>query len=189
MLTKTFRRCPYCSKEFLARRRTHYICDAMECKRVAMREYVAAYRKRHVEKIREYRPNADRVRENKARYRRKHLAKLREYQRRYRKKHPEKGYEQQARHEKKYPGRRNGRKRNRLTELRELQLFNLVQPNMTSPYLTCKEAAEYLRTTEQGIYSLVKRRRLRPLPGRPGRLLFTREILDSYLTGKPKRKP
>jgi excisionase family DNA binding protein len=50
-----------------------------------------------------------------------------------------------------------------------------------SPYLTAPEAAAYLRTTVQGIYSLVKRRRVFPMPGRPGRLLFTREALDRYL--------
>jgi excisionase family DNA binding protein len=54
-------------------------------------------------------------------------------------------------------------------------------PERISPYLTVAEAAEYLRTTVQGIYSLVKRRRLKPMPGRPGRLLFTREALDGYL--------
>ena len=43
-----------------------------------------------------------------------------------------------------------------------------------SPYLTAVEAAEYLRTTVQGIYSLVKRGKIQPMPGRPGRLLFTR---------------
>ena len=52
---------------------------------------------------------------------------------------------------------------------------------VVSPYLTVPEAAVYLRTTIQGIYSLVKRRRLFPMPGRPGRLLFTREALDRYL--------
>lgn len=57
-----------------------------------------------------------------------------------------------------------------------------VQP--ASPYLTVSEAAAYLRTTAQGVYSLVKRRKLKPMPGRPGRLLFTREALDRYLTGK-----
>jgi excisionase family DNA binding protein len=56
-----------------------------------------------------------------------------------------------------------------------------------SPYLTAEEAAAYLRTTVQGIYSLVKRQKLRPMPGRPGRLLFTRETLDKYLSGKPGR--
>ena len=55
---------------------------------------------------------------------------------------------------------------------------------ITSPYLTAGEAAGYLRTTVQGIYSLVKRGKLRPLPGRPGRLLFTREALDKYLNAK-----
>ena len=56
-----------------------------------------------------------------------------------------------------------------------------------SPYLTAGEAAAYIRSTVQGIYSLVKRRKLYPLPGRPGRLLFTREALDRYLTGKSRR--
>lgn len=56
-----------------------------------------------------------------------------------------------------------------------------------SPYLIVSEAAEYLRTTAQGIYSLVKRRKIKPMPGRPGRLLFTREALDRYLDGKAGR--
>ncbi len=50
-----------------------------------------------------------------------------------------------------------------------------------SPYLTCEEAAVYLRTTKQGVYALVKRGRVKPMPGRPGRLLFTRESLYKYL--------
>lgn len=50
-----------------------------------------------------------------------------------------------------------------------------------SPYMTAVEAGEYLRTTVQGIYSLVKRGKLHPMPGRPGRLLFTRPALDRYL--------
>jgi len=59
-------------------------------------------------------------------------------------------------------------------------------PAPASPYLTAVEAAAYLRTTVQGVYSLVKRRRLRPMPGRPGRLLFTRAALDQYLTARPR---
>lgn len=55
---------------------------------------------------------------------------------------------------------------------------------VASPYLTAAEAAAYLRTTLHGIYSLVKRGRLRPMPGRPGRLLFTREALDHYLISR-----
>lgn len=55
-----------------------------------------------------------------------------------------------------------------------------------SPYLTVDEAAAYLRTTAQGVYSLVKRMKITPMPGRPGRLLFTREELDRYLRGKFK---
>jgi excisionase family DNA binding protein len=61
-----------------------------------------------------------------------------------------------------------------------------TNPN-ASPYLTVGEAAAYLRTTAQGVYSLVKRRKVRPMPGRPGRLLFTREALDRYLCGKAAR--
>ncbi len=49
-----------------------------------------------------------------------------------------------------------------------------------SPYYTGAEAALYLRTTIQGIYSLVKRGRLKPMPG-SGKLLFTREALDACL--------
>ena len=56
-----------------------------------------------------------------------------------------------------------------------------------SPYLTTAASAAYLRTTVQGVYSLVKRRRLRPMPGRPGRLLFTRDALDRYLNGTFRR--
>lgn len=56
--------------------------------------------------------------------------------------------------------------------------------SMKSPYLVAKEAAAYLRTTIQGIYSLVKRGRLKPMPGRPGRLLFTREALENYLNSR-----
>jgi excisionase family DNA binding protein len=55
-------------------------------------------------------------------------------------------------------------------------------PSVVSPYLTAPEAAKYLRTTVQGIYSLVKRRRIHPMPGRPGRLLFTRPALDRFLS-------
>jgi len=52
--------------------------------------------------------------------------------------------------------------------------------SLVSPYLTCSEAAAYLRTTAQGIYALVKRGRLHPMPG-SGKLLFTREGLDRCL--------
>ena len=55
-----------------------------------------------------------------------------------------------------------------------------------SPYLTAAEAAAYLRTTIQGVYSRVKRGRLRPMPG-SGRLLFTREALDELLKRPAKR--
>lgn len=62
-----------------------------------------------------------------------------------------------------------------------------ARTTLASPYLTATEAAAYLRTTVQGIYSLVKRSRLSPMPGRPGRLLFTREALDRYLTTRHRR--
>ena len=52
-----------------------------------------------------------------------------------------------------------------------------------SPYLTCTEAAAYLRTTSQGIYAPVKRGRLRPMPG-SGKLLFTRGELDASLKSR-----
>lgn len=69
----------------------------------------------------------------------------------------------------------------------ELNVNTLEPVELVSPYLTCPEAAAYLRTTVQGIYSLVKRGRLRPMPGRPGRLLFTRQALDTYLNGHYRR--
>lgn len=55
-----------------------------------------------------------------------------------------------------------------------------------SPYLTAIEAAAYLRTTVQGIYALVKRGRLRPMPGF-GRLLLTKAELDACLQRKRRR--
>lgn len=55
---------------------------------------------------------------------------------------------------------------------------------ITSPYLTCAEAASYLRSTVQGVYALVKRGKIRPMPGRPGRLLFTKHALDNYLNSR-----
>jgi excisionase family DNA binding protein len=62
-----------------------------------------------------------------------------------------------------------------------------VEPAINSPYLTTAEAAAYLRTTPQGIYSLVKRGRLRPMPG-SRKLLFTREGLDACLRGRACRR-
>ncbi|HTU88829.1 MAG TPA: helix-turn-helix domain-containing protein [Gemmataceae bacterium] len=59
--------------------------------------------------------------------------------------------------------------------------------NIASPYLTVEEAAAYLRSTKHGIYALVKRGRIQPMPGRPGRLLFTREALDKYLNSRFRR--
>jgi excisionase family DNA binding protein len=58
---------------------------------------------------------------------------------------------------------------------------------IVSPYLTVEEAAAYLRSTKHGVYALVKRGRITPMPGRPGRLLFTREALDKYLHSRFRR--
>jgi excisionase family DNA binding protein len=58
---------------------------------------------------------------------------------------------------------------------------------IASPYLTAPEAAAYLRTTVHGIYSLVKRGRLKPMPG-SGKLLFRREALDECLSKKISRR-
>lgn len=57
------------------------------------------------------------------------------------------------------------------------------KPVVISPYLTAVEAAAYIRSTVQGVYALVKRGRVKPMPG-SGKLLFTREALDKYLAGK-----
>ena len=57
---------------------------------------------------------------------------------------------------------------------------------IASPYLTAPEAAAYLRTTVHGIYSLVKRGRLKPMP-RSGKLLFTRMALDECLLKRVRR--
>jgi excisionase family DNA binding protein len=56
----------------------------------------------------------------------------------------------------------------------------VIPAPIQSPYLNRAEAAAYVRTTDQGIYSLVKRGRLRPMPG-SRRLLFTHQELDRYL--------
>ena len=58
---------------------------------------------------------------------------------------------------------------------------------IASPYLTANEAATYLRTTVQGIYALVKRGRLKPMPG-SGKLLFTRQALDECVTKRTVRR-
>jgi hypothetical protein len=58
---------------------------------------------------------------------------------------------------------------------------------IVSPYYTAAEAAAYLRRPSVGsIYALVKRGRLKPMPG-SGRLLFTREALDASLQRRTKK--
>jgi excisionase family DNA binding protein len=64
--------------------------------------------------------------------------------------------------------------------------MEITSKQLISPYLTAAEAALYLRTTIQGIYSLVKRGRLKPMPG-SGKLLFTREALDACLQRRGRR--
>ena len=60
-----------------------------------------------------------------------------------------------------------------------------VPMNIISPYLVAKEAAAYIRSTIQGVYALVKRGRIKPMPG-SRKLLFTREALDDYLKRKKR---
>jgi excisionase family DNA binding protein len=60
-------------------------------------------------------------------------------------------------------------------------------PGVVSPYLTVTEASSYLRRSVGAVYSLVKRGRLTPMPGSPGRLLFTRPQLDKFLQTPPRR--
>jgi excisionase family DNA binding protein len=67
------------------------------------------------------------------------------------------------------------------------KVVTAAEVQIVSPYLMATEAAAYLRTTVQGIYALVKRGRLKPMPG-SGRLLFTREALDECLQRKTKRR-
>jgi excisionase family DNA binding protein len=71
----------------------------------------------------------------------------------------------------------------RLDRLEKLAPQVGVARAVESPYLTAEEAAEYLRINVNALYSLVERRKLRPLPGHR-RYRFTREILDTYLEGK-----
>jgi hypothetical protein len=62
--------------------------------------------------------------------------------------------------------------------------MSLTQKIVESPYYTPAEAAVYLpRPSVQSIYALVKRGRLKPMPGF-GRLLFTKEELDACLQRK-----
>ena len=53
-------------------------------------------------------------------------------------------------------------------------------------FLAASEAATYFRTTVQGIYSLLKRGRLKSMPG-SGKLLFTREALDECFQKRFRR--
>lgn len=71
----------------------------------------------------------------------------------------------------------------RLERLEQKMPKTVECPAITSPYLTAKEAAAYLRTNVNALYSLVERRKLKPLPGHR-RYRFTVEILDAFLRGK-----
>jgi hypothetical protein len=65
---------------------------------------------------------------------------------------------------------------------------NLSKPSKgaDSPYLTKEEAAEYLRTTVDGIYGRVERGRLERCPGVRD-YLFTKEMLDDSAMGRFKK--
>jgi hypothetical protein len=58
---------------------------------------------------------------------------------------------------------------------------NVIVP---SRYLTAVEVADRLGISLESVCGLVKCRRIFPLPGR---LLFTRESLDRFLAGKPRK--
>ncbi len=49
------------------------------------------------------------------------------------------------------------------------------------PCLDVEEAAHFLRRSVQAVYALVKRGRLRPMPG-SARLLFSRSELERFLS-------
>lgn len=69
----------------------------------------------------------------------------------------------------------------RLAELLAARLA--PEPATSSPYLTADEAATYLRCSRQAIYDRVHSGALEPR--RDGtRLLFHRDDLDAYLTGR-----
>ncbi|MBN9119495.1 MAG: helix-turn-helix domain-containing protein [Planctomycetes bacterium] len=68
----------------------------------------------------------------------------------------------------------------------ERERAELIAQHANSPYLTAEEARVYLRlSTVRALYRLIGRGVLRKLPGRH-RCLFTREMLDEYLT---RRRP
>jgi hypothetical protein len=71
----------------------------------------------------------------------------------------------------------------RLERLEQRMPKSVEVPAITSPYLNAGEAAAYLRINVNALYSLVERRKLKPLPGHR-RYRFTVEILDAYLRGK-----
>lgn len=55
-------------------------------------------------------------------------------------------------------------------------------PAPTTPWMTCKEAAEYLRLPVDGIYSRVAKRQI-PFHKIGGRTLFDRVELDDWVRG------
>jgi hypothetical protein len=64
----------------------------------------------------------------------------------------------------------------------EALLAQLVDEK-SKPYLDTDEAARVLRRTHQAVYSLVKRGRLRPVPG-SARLLFPRSELERFVSDR-----
>ena len=55
-----------------------------------------------------------------------------------------------------------------------------------SPYLTVREAAEYCRLSPKTL--LNNRSTLPAMPGSPGKLLFTRAMLDQWLSTRRKTR-
>jgi excisionase family DNA binding protein len=70
----------------------------------------------------------------------------------------------------------------RLEQLERLLQKPVEAKQVESPYLNAQEAAAYLRINVNALYSLVERRKLRPLPGYR-KYRFTKEMLDAYLRG------
>ena len=82
---------------------------------------------------------------------------------------------------------------NRLTRIETILQKILDQlpktpENTRATFLNTREAAVFLKTTPAGIYSLIKRGKIRPMPGRPGRLLFSSQALEQYLRDRYRRR-
>ena len=60
------------------------------------------------------------------------------------------------------------------------------EPPIESPYYDADEAAAYCKVKKKTIYN--HRAKIERVPG-IGKLIFTREALDKWLTTRPKRRP